>query len=83
MNIKDLIEQLQKIAEVSPNADVRYAGQPSAVTPFNWPMQYSIAEHLTLVDKGSSAVGDEDVVYISEQKEIGYLVGEAADAIEG
>jgi hypothetical protein len=75
MNINELIEQLQEIAEVSPNAEVRYAAQP------NWPMEYSIGEELSLVDKGSSAVGDEDVVYISERNQIGYLDGEASDAI--
>ena len=75
MNINELIEQLQEIAEVSPNAKVRYAAQP------NWPMEYSIGEELSLVDKGSSAVGDEDVVYISERNQIGYLDGEASDAI--
>ena len=75
MKINELIQQLQEIAEVSPDADVRYAAQP------NWPMEYSMAEELSLVDKGSSAVGDEDVVYLSEGNQIGYLDGEAADAI--
>ncbi len=75
MKINELIEALQEIAEVSPDADVRYAAQP------NWPMEYSMAEELSLVDKGSSAVGDEDVVYLSEGNQIGYLDGEAADAI--
>ena len=74
MNINELIEQLQEIAEVSPNAEVRYAAAP------NWPMEYSIGNELTLVDKGSSAVGGEDVVYISERDQIGYLDGEAVDA---
>ena len=38
MNIQELIEQLEEIAAVAPNAEVRYASQPS------WPFENSIRE---------------------------------------
>ena len=41
MNIKDLIEQLEEIAELAPNAEVRYASQPS------YPFENSIREVLS------------------------------------
>ena len=41
MNIKDLIEQLEEIAVLAPNAEVRYAAQPS------WPFENSIREVLS------------------------------------
>jgi len=41
MKIKDLIEQLEEIAELNPNAEVRYASQPS------YPFENSIREVLS------------------------------------
>ena len=41
MKITDLIEQLEEIAELNPNAEVRYASQPS------YPFENSIREVLS------------------------------------
>jgi len=101
MNIQDLIQALEEIAEQSPNAEVRFASQPS------YPFEYSIAEVVpwdkhTMIDneieeirqsieednqepmshKDMKALAEqnledegvlEDVVYLEEGSQLGYL----------
>ena len=101
MNITDLIQTLEEIADGSPNAEVRFASQP------NWPFEYSIREVVpwnkdTMIDteveniqqsleddgqepmsyKDMRALAErnledegklEDVVYLEEGSQLGYL----------
>ena len=64
--LKNLFEDLQ--AQGYENAEVRLAMQPS------WPMEYSIDANAT---ESSDVV--EDVVYLFEGSQIGYLPAEAAE----
>jgi hypothetical protein len=101
MNITDLIQILEEIAENSPNAEVRFASQPS------YPFEYSIrevvpwdketmveneieeirqaieddnaepmsyAEMRKLAEQNLDDAGElEDVVYLEEGSQLGYL----------
>lgn len=67
MTVLELIEEL---GFLNPDAEVRLATQPS------WPLEHNI--------RGIVEVEDEEerlVVYLGEGRQIGYLPGEAADAL--
>ena len=86
MNIRDLIEQLENLAEEhGDETDVRIAHQPS------WPFEYEInsVEAVDLnADSGHPDEGHEDseepdalVVYLAEGSQLGYLPGAAVNAL--
>jgi hypothetical protein len=68
MKVRDLIEYLENFDE---EAEVRLAMQPS------WPFEYSIGEveEVELEDEGKT------VVYISENRQLGYLPGEVKEIL--
>ena len=59
MKVEELIEMLE---ECDPNAEVRFASQPS------WPFENTIEDVVSYEDKQ-----DKDVVYLQEGSQIGYL----------
>jgi hypothetical protein len=64
MNITQLIEELEYLKEtVGGDAEVRWAAQPQ------YPFEYSIDETIVHV---------QNVVYLAEGSQIGYLPGKAA-----
>ena len=67
MTVQELIEEL---SYVNPDAEIRFASQPS------WPFEYSFS--------GPVEVADEDglpTVYLVEGSQLGYLPEEARDEI--
>ncbi len=77
MTVGELIEELKYMEQ---DATVRFASQPS------WPFEYSINGVVqTTVDKPGEYTDNgykqEDVVYLEEGRQIGYLPKEAADEL--
>ena len=75
MTVRELIEELKYMDE---DATVRFASQPS------WPFEYSISGVIqTTVDKPGEYTWNrqEDVVYLEEGRQIGYLPKEAKDEL--
>jgi len=79
MNIRDLIEELEMIADENDDGqeiEVRFASQPS------WPFEYSIDGIVV-----ASKLDDEDrdtgqiIVYLGEGQQLGYLPIEAQDEL--
>ena len=83
MTIKDLIEELEQMAEFcGEDTEVRLATQPS------WPFEYSIGAvaAVNLNDDDEDGVerdGDEEeyVVYIGEGRQLAYLPGIASQEL--
>tara|TARA_R100000951_G_scaffold50728_2_gene42802 strand:+ start:16885 stop:17133 length:249 start_codon:yes stop_codon:yes gene_type:complete len=80
MNVTELIERLQYVAEVNPDAEVRLASQP------NWPFEWSISNvlevDLGVEDEDGCSSGQEGtIVYIAEGSQLGYLPGVAKDEL--
>lgn len=79
MTVGDLISELQYYDE---NLEVRFASQPS------WPFEYSVAS-VTCVNLSKDEDdedtrpndGDEEVVYLVEGDQLGYLPGAVRDHI--
>ena len=76
MRLSELLETLQSIADDHPDQDpeVRLAMQP------RWAFEYSIYSVASVPledDRGEEA----PVVYLSEGAQLGYLPGEARDAV--
>jgi len=70
MTVQELIEELRLFDQ---EAQVRFASQPS------WPFEYSINGVIqTIVDNRGN---EEDVVYLEEGKQIGYLPTEAKEEL--
>jgi len=70
MTVKELIEELKYMDE---DATVRFASQPS------WPFEYSINGVVqTIVDHKGLA---QDIVYLEEGRQVGYLPSEAKDEL--
>lgn len=68
--VKDLLDTIEW-AGLDPETEIRFASQPA------WPFEYAI--------EGAEAVADEKtgrtVLYLGEGRQIGYLPGEAKDAL--
>ncbi len=72
MTVRQLIEELEFMNQ---DAEIRFASQP------NWPFEYSIAD-IVSVDIENRRTGDEEeVVYLAEGRQIGYLPGEAKNML--
>ena len=70
MTVGELIEELKYMDE---DATVRFASQPS------WPFEYSINGVVqTIVDNRGN---EEDIVYLEEGRQVGYLPKEAKDEL--
>ncbi len=70
MTVRELIEELRLMDQ---DATVRFASQPS------WPFEYSIYGVVqTIVDHQGLA---QDIVYLEEGQQIGYLPKEAKDEL--
>lgn len=65
MKVRELIEMLGNFPE---DAEIRFASQP------NWPFEYSIGEDIVMND-------EENIVYIAEDRQIGYLPGDIAEKL--
>ena len=77
MTVEELIEELRLFDQ---KAEVRFASQPS------WPFEYSIngvvqAEVDKPTQKNNHGYETEDVVYLEEGRQIGYLPGGAKDEL--
>ncbi len=73
MTVDELIEELKYMNR---DATVRFASQPS------WPFEYSISGvvQLKIEDQQDSGV-EEDIVYLEEGRQVGYLPKEAKDEL--
>tara|TARA_B100000427_G_scaffold206627_1_gene172008 strand:+ start:4156 stop:4374 length:219 start_codon:yes stop_codon:yes gene_type:complete len=70
MTVGELINELKYMDE---GATVRFASQPS------WPFEYSINGVVqTIVDNRGN---EEDIVYLEEGRQVGYLPKEAKDEL--
>ncbi len=66
MTVRELIEELRLMDQ---DAKVRFASQPS------WPFEYSIYGVV------QTTVKDQDMVYLEEGRQVGYLPKEAKDEL--
>ena len=71
-----VIELKEALEQMPDEAEVRLAMQPS------WPFEYSIMDVVPL-EPDEEAPADEEVkvVYLTEGSQLGYLPGEASEAI--
>jgi len=70
MTVGELIEELRLFNQ---EAQVRFASQPS------WPFEYSINGVVqTIVDNRGN---EEDIVYLEEGRQVGYLPSEAKEEL--
>ena len=70
MTVADLIEELKWMPE---GAEVRFASQP------NWPFEYSIDDVISAEIENRRTGEAEEVVYLAEGRQLGYLPSEAKD----
>ena len=68
MTVRELIEELQFMNQ---DAEVRFASQP------NWPFEYDIDSIVSVEIENRRTGEDEEVVYLEEGRQIGYLPKEA------
>ena len=66
MTVRELIEELRLVDQ---DATVRFASQPS------WPFEYSIYGVV------QTTVKDQDMVYLEEGRQVGYLPSEAKEEL--
>jgi len=66
MTVRELIEELRLMDQ---DAKVRFASQPS------WPFEYSIYGVV------QTTVKDQDMVYLEEGRQVGYLPSEAKEEL--
>ena len=66
MTVRELIEELRLVDQ---DATVRFASQPS------WPFEYSIYGVL------QTTVKDQEMVYLEEGRQVGYLPSEAKEEL--
>tara|TARA_Y100000741_G_scaffold201180_1_gene152988 strand:+ start:78 stop:284 length:207 start_codon:yes stop_codon:yes gene_type:complete len=66
MTVRELIEELRLVDQ---DAKVRFASQPS------WPFEYSIYGVV------QTTVKDQDMVYLEEGRQVGYLPSEAKEEL--
>ena len=72
MTVADLIEELKWMPE---GAEVRFASQP------NWPFEYSIDDVISVEIENRRTGEAEEVVYLAEGRQIGYLPSEAKNEL--
>ena len=72
MTVADLIEELKWMPE---GAEVRFASQP------NWPFEYSIDDVVSVEIENRRTGEAEEVVYLAEGRQIGYLPSEAKNEL--
>jgi hypothetical protein len=70
MTVADLIEELKCMPE---DAEVRFASQP------NWPFEYNIADVISVEIENRHTGEEEEVVYLAEGRQLGYLPSEAKE----
>lgn len=70
MTVRELIEELEGM---NPEAEVRFASQPS------WPFEYSVASVVGISEDGD--LTESETVYLVEGSQIGYLPDEVKDEI--
>ena len=70
MTVQDLIDELEYL---NPETEVRFASQPS------WPFEYSISE--VVVANVEKRGEEEEVAYLGEGRQIGYLPGSAKEEL--
>jgi len=73
MTVAQLIEELQ---QMNPDAQVRFASQPS------WPFEYSIASVVSVEVENRRTYVEEEVVYLEEGSQLGYLPGEVKNELD-
>jgi len=71
MTVGELIQELKYMDE---DATVRFASQPS------WPFEYSIYGVIQTTIKDSRD-NEEDIVYLEEGRQVGYLPSEAKEEL--
>ena len=71
MTVEELIQELQYM---DGDATVRFASQPS------WPFEYSIYGVVQTTVKDSRD-NEEDIVYLEEGRQVGYLPSEAKEEL--
>jgi len=72
MIVRELIEELEGM---NPEAEVRFASQPS------WPFEYSISGVVEIATGDEHDRTDTDTVYFIEGNQIGYLPEEVKEEI--
>ena len=72
MTVADLIEELKWMPE---DAEVRFASQP------NWPFEYNINDVISVEIENRRTGEEEEVVYLAEGRQLGYLPSEAKDEL--
>ena len=72
MTVADLIEELKWMPD---GAEVRFASQP------NWPFEYSIDDVISVEIENRRTGEAEEVVYLAEGRQIGYLPSEAKNEL--
>ena len=72
MTVADLIEELKGMPE---DAEVRFASQP------NWPFEYNINDVISVEIENRRTGEEEEVVYLAEGRQLGYLPSEAKDEL--
>ena len=72
MTVADLIEELKCMPE---DAEVRFASQP------NWPFEYNINDVISVEIENRRTGEEEEVVYLAEGRQLGYLPSEAKDEL--
>ncbi len=81
MNIAELINELEDMRDVvGDDAEVRYASQPS------WPFEYSISNIITMTNEmreehARAELQGENVVYLAEGSQLGYLPEDAKNEL--
>ncbi len=81
MNIAELINELEDMRDVvGDDAEVRYASQPS------WPFEYSISNIITMTNEmreehDRAELQGENVVYLAEGSQLGYLPEDAKNEL--
>lgn len=74
MTLRELIEELENLAEEHGEANVHLAFQR------NWPLEYSVSQ-VVVTEVVDERDGVQQVVYIGEGSQLGYLPGVAREAL--
>jgi hypothetical protein len=72
MTVRQLIEELEFMNQ---DAEIRFASQPS------WPFEYSIDDVIDAEIENPRTGEAEEVVYLAEGRQIGYLPSEAKNEL--
>jgi len=72
MTVRQLIEELEFMNQ---DAEIRFASQPS------WPFEYSIDDVISAEIENRRTGEAEEVVYLAEGRQIGYLPSDAKNML--